>query len=153
MLERYHSLQQDYYKKLDKIYNQTLKILAFSHTQAVCDYAFLLAMKEKLDVELCLIAALLHDGARYLDNQAKDHALYSSRKARRLLEEDGRFSEQEIETIASAIALHSNKKEVDSPYDEVIKNADALAHFQENGSLEGLKKSEQERVKKILQQL
>ena len=40
-----------------------------------------------------------------------------------------KFSEEEIDMISHAIYRHSDKDEVDSPFDEVLKDADALQHF------------------------
>ena len=44
------------------------------------------------------------------------------------MQDTGLFSEEEMETVAGAIYHHSDKDTVDSPFDEVLKDADVLQH-------------------------
>ena len=49
-----------------------------------------------------------------------------------LLTETGEFTEEEIEMVTNAVYNHSDKGRVDTPFDEVLKDADALQHFLRN---------------------
>ena len=80
-------------------------------------------------MELAAIAGLLHDIYAYKTGARADHAHQGAVLAKEIMQETGLFSEEEMETVAGAIHHHSDKDTVDSPFDEVLKDADALQHF------------------------
>ena len=101
----------------------------YVHLYSVSQICALLAMKRKQNVELAAIAGLLHDIYAYQTGNRKDHAHQGALRARTILQELNLFSEEEIDIITGAIYRHSDKNAVDSPFDEVLKDADALQHF------------------------
>lgn len=105
---------------------------AFIHLFGVSSSCSLLALKRNLDPELSAICGLLHDIYKYKSASSIDHGPLGSIEARRILTEIGCFTENEINTICHAIYLHSNKDCIDSPYDELLKDADVLQHYLSN---------------------
>ena len=101
----------------------------YVHLYSVSQTCALLAMKRKQNVELAVIAGLLHDIYAYQTCSRKDHAHQGALRAGEILQELNLFSEEEIDIITGAIYRHSDKNAVDSPFDEVLKDADALQHF------------------------
>ena len=101
----------------------------YVHLYSVSQTCALLAMKRKQNVELAAIAGLLHDIYAYQTGSRKDHAHQGALRAGEILQELNLFSEEEIDIITGAIYRHSDKNAVDSPFDEVLKDADALQHF------------------------
>lgn len=119
---------------------------AYIHLYGVSQLAALLAIIRHVDIELCQIAAMLHDIAVYAYNVAqKDHAQRSARLAQTILTENGDFTAKEIQTITHAIAVHSDKQvREDNAYAEVLKDADVLAHYLYNPNIP---MSEQDQVR------
>ena len=129
MMERIGAVQAC----VDKIVSgQTGKIdikFGYVHLYSVSQMCALLAKKRQQNVELAVIAGLLHDIYAYQTGSRKDHAHQGAAAARQILQELNLFSEEEINMISQAIYRHSDKDVVDSPFDEVLKDADALQHF------------------------
>lgn len=119
--------------RVDKIIaGQTEKTeikFGYVHLYSVSQACTLLAMKRQQNVELAAIAGLLHDIYAYKTGARTDHAHQGAVLAKEIMQETGLFSEEEMETVAGAIYHHSDKDTVDSPFDEVLKDADALQHF------------------------
>ena len=101
----------------------------YVHLYSVSQACALLAMKRQQNVELAAIAGLLHDIHAYQMGNRKDHAHQGALAAKKILQELNLFSEEEIDMVSQAIWRHSDKDTVDSPFDEVLKDADALQHF------------------------
>ena len=101
----------------------------YVHLYSVSQTCALLAMKRGQNVELAAIAGLLHDIHAYQTGNRKDHAHQGALAAKKILQELNLFSEEEIDMVSQAIWHHSDKDTVDSPFDEVLKDADALQHF------------------------
>ena len=101
----------------------------YVHLYSVSQTCALLAAKRKQNVELAAIAGLLHDIYAYKTGARTDHAHQGAVLAKEIMQDTGLFSEEEMETIAGAIYHHSDKDTVDSPFDEVLKDADVLQHF------------------------
>ena len=74
------------------------------------------------------MAGLLHDLYAYKSGSYDDHAHKGAEYARKLLEELGITSADETDIICSAIWHHDSKAEVDSPMDEILKDADVIHH-------------------------
>ena len=101
----------------------------YVHLYSVSQACAMLAMKRQQNVELAAIAGLLHDIYAYKTGTRADHAHQGAVLAKEIMQDTGMFSEEEMETVAGAIYHHSDKDTVDSPFDEVLKDADALQHF------------------------
>lgn len=129
-LQRYEIIKDYVYTKYTKIYNETLRQEALTHTAQVDTCITLLAMSRGKDIEMAKIIALFHDFAQFTQNcKHEEHARLSSILANKYLTETGLFKTNEIDDICFAIAQHSQKNVYDSPYCELIKDADIMARF------------------------
>jgi uncharacterized protein len=113
---------------------------AFVHLYGVALSCALLALVRGLDAELCTVAGMLHDLATYQTADPTDHGRRSAVLAREILSDLGCFAEREIATICGAIAHHRIKGEVHGAYDELLKDADVLAHTLYNTQLPPIEK-------------
>ncbi len=82
--------------------------------------------------ELAEIAGMLHDYSKYQDGIEENHAEKSSIEAEKILSSIGCFSDGEIKTVCQAIRRHSNKKQTDEEFDEILKDADEMQHWLRN---------------------
>ena len=98
----------------------------YIHLYGVAQNCALLAIKRGLDVELCTIIGLLHDIYTYKIGYVKDHAMLGALKAENLLRDLEIFTDEEIETIKTAISHHSDKKTKHDKFSELLKDADLL---------------------------
>jgi uncharacterized protein len=71
---------------------------------------------------------MLHDISPVIFDDYEDHARRGSVEARKILQSMNLFSGAEIELVATAIAWHNDKGQVNLPYDELLKDADVLHH-------------------------
>lgn len=101
---------------------------ALLHLNGVSLAATLLAEKRGLDSELAAMAGLLHDMAAYRSGSYDDHAHRGADYARDVLRAMGETAEDEIDQICSMIYHHDDKQVIDSPLDEVLKDADVIHH-------------------------
>jgi len=102
----------------------------FSHTQRVYNHALQIAKKEKADLEIVLVAALLHDIARKKQNDLNNiicHAEEGARMAREILEKID-FPKEKIPEVCSAIETHRFSKNLKPETKEakIIQDADRL---------------------------
>ena len=101
---------------------------ALLHLNGVSLAATLLAEKRGLDSELAAMAGLLHDMAAYCSGSYDDHAHRGADYAKEVLNAMGETTEEEIDQICSMIYHHDDKAVIDSPLDEVLKDADVIHH-------------------------
>lgn len=80
---------------------------AYLHLYGVSQACALLALKRKENVELAVIAGMLHDIYTYANLDSKDHAHKGSEQARGILDSLHIFSEDEKDLICNAIYNHS----------------------------------------------
>lgn len=106
------------------------------HLYGVSQAAGLIAAKRGLNTELMQIAGLFHDYATYKTGKMDDHAHMGSYLVKGVLKEIGLTSDEESSIICSAIYHHTDKNITDGPYDEVLKDADAMQHILYNLSVE-----------------
>lgn len=102
---------------------------AYIHLYGVAQAAALIAEKRGENAELAVVAAMLHDIYSYKNAYTADHAHKGAVIARAILNELNLFSIEEVNLICSAIRRHSGKGTVDTPFDEVLKDADAMQHI------------------------
>ena len=81
------------------------------------------------NVELAVVAAMLHDIYSYKTMDHCDHAHKGASMAREILEELEIFTDFEIDLICDAIYKHSDKAETHTPFVEVLIDADVLQHY------------------------
>ena len=114
--------------ELNKMENADKQISAVNHLYGVSLAATMIARKRGLDPELAAMAAMLHDLHAYRTGSYDDHAHKGAELARSILTELGQTDDAETDLICSAIYHHDDKLVVDSPMDEVLKDADVIHH-------------------------
>lgn len=132
---RIDTVRQILDEKLNAIEEAENRRCAYVHLYGVGQAAAMLALKRGMGrkmAELAEIAGMLHDYTSYLVEESDDHAHKSAPYAKVLLEQTGEFTEEETEMVANAVYNHSDKGRVDTPFDEVLKDADALQHCLRN---------------------
>ncbi|OQX71730.1 hypothetical protein B6D52_00450 [Candidatus Parcubacteria bacterium 4484_255] len=93
-------------KELKRLAFEDLDFLNLVHTIEVVKIAKFLSKKEKADIKIVEIAALLHDvGKRYCRNMAEHH-IYSVKRTRKYLK-DLNFDENFINSVCNCIRSHS----------------------------------------------
>lgn len=100
------------------------------HMASSARCAWLLAMERGVDPELAACAAAVHDFGRILTGKQKGHAEAGYEPVKGFLRETGKFTEEEIEIIATAVKNHSLKTETGSPIEEIVKDADVIDCYQ-----------------------
>jgi uncharacterized protein len=102
---------------------------AFDHTERVYNLALKIGKKEKADIEILKIAALLHDIARLKEdkNEVECHAEHGSIMAEKILKEMN-FPDDKIEKVVHAIRVHRHSKglKAETKEAEIIQDADRL---------------------------
>lgn len=91
---------------------------------------YLLALQRGVDPELAAAACSCHDYGRIVTGKQEDHAKAGYAPVREFLAGTGLYTEKEIETIATAVRNHSNKSEIGTPIEEIVKDADVLDFHQ-----------------------
>ena len=114
--------------ELNKMENADKRISAVNNLYGVSLAATMIARKRGLDPELAAMAAMLHDLHAYRTGSYDDHAHKGAELARSILTELGQTDDAETDLICSAIYHHDDKLVVDSPMDEVLKDADVIHH-------------------------
>lgn len=104
---------------------------AFCHAEGVAQCCALLALRRALDQELAAIAGLLHDAYAYRTGVRPLHAANGAEMIRVAFKREwgSLFLNDEQLTICSAIFHHSDKMHAHDAYDELLKDADALARW------------------------
>ncbi len=102
-------------------------IWELKHSAGCCQIARILAQKRGLDVTISETAALLHDIYVIVEGKYGGHAVHGAPLAKKILEEVGGFSKEQVKAIVSAIAHHSEKEIYsDNPYIELVKDVDVF---------------------------
>lgn len=107
-------------------------------------------MKRNENVELAMIAGLLHDIYKMLNSTNHDHK--GALLAKEILCSIGSFSSHEIDKISQAIYKHSDKTNIDTLFDEILKDADVLQHCLYN-PLAHVAEHEKERFRLLKEEL
>ena len=145
---RLKELRKHVDSRLDEIPDADKRNSAIVHLYGVSLAATMIAKKRSLDPEIASMAAMLHDLYAYESGSYDDHAHKGAELAREILGELGLTDETETEIICSAIYHHDDKAVVDSPMDEVLKDADVIHHCM-NDLSKPIKEKEQERFDKL----
>ena len=135
--------------ELNKIEDVDTRTSAIAHLYGVSLAAVMLAKRRELDEELAAMAAMLHDMHAYKTGSYDDHAHKGAELAREILTELKLTSEEETDIICSAIYHHDDKLTVDSPMDELLKDADVIHHTMNDPS-KAIKEKEQKRYDDII---
>lgn len=100
------------------------------HMASSARVAWLLALERGADPEMAACAAAVHDFGRILTGEQKDHAAAGYLPVKDFLQQSGLFSVDEIEIISRAVKNHSNKTQVGSLIEEIVKDADVIDCYQ-----------------------
>lgn len=125
---------------------------AYVHLYGVSQACALLAIKRNENVELAVIAGMLHDIYSYANMDSQNHAHKGAELARDILNSLDIFSEEEKNSICMAIYSHSNKEVVHEPLDEILKDADVMQHVLYN-PLFDIKQNEEKRFCSLKREL
>ncbi|MBQ8092155.1 MAG: HD domain-containing protein [Clostridia bacterium] len=128
------------------------KLRAISHSHAVSRFAVMLARRRGEDAELASIAGFLHDLYAYEKKSYTDHAHLGAERAAVLLKNLNILSESERMIVCSAIRNHDDLDRIDSPMDEILKDADPLDNALDKAA-DTLKPYERERLTSIYREL
>ena len=139
-------------KSLSNMDDKDDMLKAAGHLYGVSTAAQLIAKKRGMDPELAGMAGLLHDLFAYESGSYDDHAHKGADLARDILEKLGVTSSEETDTICSAIFHHDDKAAVDSPMDEVLKDADVIDHSFKDAT-KPVKEKEQKRYDALCKEL
>lgn len=143
MLKDYHHFKGEGLSRAEKIQRAITQMLQNSnlpddkressivwehkHSASCCQVGRILAEKRNLDIGLAEIICVLHDVYVILEGKYKDHAQKGAVIAKKLLEESGDFTPEEIGLITEGIAHHSEKEVyTGNPYVELAKDADVM---------------------------
>ena len=139
-------------KKINKIEDVDKRISATAHLYGVSLAAQMLAKKRGLDPELAAMAGMLHDMYAYKTGSYEDHAHLGADLANTILGKLELTTPEETDVICSAIYHHDDKASVDSPMDELLKDADVLDHCFKDSS-KPVKEKEQKRYDALCKEL
>ena len=134
--------------ELNKMEDADKRTSAIAHLCGVSLAATMIAKKRGLDPEIASMAAMLHDLHAYKTGSYDDHAHLGAELARKILAELKLTDESETDMICSAIYHHDDKLTMDSPMDEVLKDADVVHHTLNDPS-KSIKEKEQARYDKL----
>ncbi len=139
-------------KKINELEDEDKRISATAHLYGVSLAAQMLAKKRGLDPELAAMAGMLHDMHAYMSGSYEDHAHLGAELGRGILEKLELTTPEETEIICSAIYHHDDKALLDSPMDELLKDADVLDHCFKDAS-KPVKEKEQKRYDALCKEL
>ena len=139
-------------KKINKMDDEDKRISAVAHLYGVSLAAQMLAKKRGLDPELAAMAGMLHDMHAYKTDSYEDHAHLGADLARKILGKLELTDQKETDIICSAIYHHDDKAAIDSPMDELLKDADVFDHCFKDSS-KPVKEKEQKRYEALCKEL
>ena len=99
-----------------------------SHMYGVAFFCTVLAKKRNMNVELATTCGMLHDICWMTGRGGDDHAVKGAEQAKEILKTMNIYSDDEINIVTAAMSKHSDKSMVNEPYDELLKDADVMAH-------------------------
>ena len=132
--------------KIDTLIYETLTAddsrYYITHLYGVSQFCALLAIRRGLNAEIAATSGMLHDIYQVTDGIMEKHAKKGAEKAKLILENTGMYTDEEIDVITTAVSRHGKKRKVHRPYDEVLKDADVLAHCLYNPDYPVIEKEE-----------
>ena len=134
--------------EINKMEDPDKRTSAIAHLYGVSLAATMIAKKRGLDPELAAMAAMLYDLHAYKTGSYDDHAHKGAELAKEILVELKLTDWTETDAICSAIYHHDDKLAVDSPMDELLKDAVVIDHCLKDAS-KAVKEEEQARFDKL----
>ena len=151
VMSRLKELRNHVYGMINKLDDVDERTAAITHLNGVALASVILAKKRGLNEELASMAAMLHDLHAYTTGSYDDHAHQGAKLAGSILKELNLTSDEENDIICSAIYHHDDKLVVDSPMDELLKDADVISHTMHDPS-KAIKEKEQARYDKLCEE-
>ena len=151
-MDRVEKVRQIVDKILLNMTDHEQRRCAYLHLYGVSQACALLSIKRKENVELAVIAGMLHDIYSYANMDPLDHAHKGANMARNILDSLNIFREEEKNLICTAIYNHSDKSIVHNSLDEILKDADVMQHVLYN-PLFRVKQNEQKRFSSLKKEL
>ena len=139
-------------KRLSEMKDPDDMLKAAGHLYGVSMSAELIAQKRGLDTELAGMAGMLHDLYAYESGSYDDHAHLGADLARKILGKLELTTPEETDIICAAIYHHDDKAAIDSPMDELLKDADVIDHCFKDAS-KPVKEKEQKRYDALCKEL
>lgn len=102
---------------------------AYLHIYGVAQACAMIAKKRKANVELAIVAGMLHDIFSYKTMNHQDHAHKGAVMVKDILDELDIFDDIETDMICDAIYNHSDKAVTHTSFTEVLIDADVLQHY------------------------
>ncbi len=100
------------------------------HMASCARLGYLMAEARGINPELAACACAIHDYGRIITGRQEGHAEAGYLPAMEFLRNTGLFTDEEIESMGTAVKNHSRKSEVGTPMEEVIKDADVVDFYQ-----------------------
>ncbi|WP_313128878.1 HD domain-containing protein [Anaerocolumna sp.] len=151
-MNRIEKLREHIDKIIELITDTEQRRCAYIHLYGVAQACGLLAMKRGENPELAMMAGMLHDLYSYSQLDSIEHAHKGAVFARKILEELQITNQYETDIICEAIYNHSDKENIHTSFNELLKDADVLQHFLNNPTLK-VANHELPRVEKIEKEL
>ncbi len=120
------------------------------HLYGVAQLCALIALRRGENVELAVMAGVLHDIYTYANLDPADHARKGAALARDILVRLQITKDDETRIICDAIHAHSDKEQTNSPFDEVLKDADSLQFWLHDPLAEHLTQTRKDRCDRLM---
>lgn len=140
----------DEFKEMPGLRDETLNWERI-HMISCAKIGQLLAIKRREEPELAGLASAVHDYGRIITGRQAGHAEAAYEPLKLFLAETGFFNDGEVEQLATAARNHSNKHEVGTPLEEIVKDADVLDCYQYG--LPMTRPEQRARLEKILREI
>lgn len=127
-MSRYQILREHIDGILSNMIDDEERRGAYTHLYGVAQLCALIALKRGENVELAVMAGMLHDIYTYAKMDPKDHAHKGAILAKEILTSLKITNEDETQMICNAIYSHSDKESKHSSFTEVLVDADVFQH-------------------------
>jgi uncharacterized protein len=129
--DTYESLKEQVWEILKKTPHHRTTVMHLDGVAMLCAF---IGLKRSLNVEICRCAGLLHDLWLFcnmpVDGEThKKHGYIGSELARKILLQNGSYSEDKMDIICKMVYNHNDKNNIHDEYSETLKDADSLQHY------------------------
>ena len=100
------------------------------HIASCARVGYMMAEERGVDPILAACACSMHDYGRIITGKQKNHAELGCLPAMEFLRGTHLFTEKEIQQIGIAVKNHSNKSDIGSPLEDIVKDADVVDFYQ-----------------------
>ncbi len=132
MADRVETVQNYVKRFMEDVPDPYWRSKGVAHSFGVSLAAVLLAKKRGLDPECAAIAGLLHDLYAYQNQSYEDHAHKGAVLAGKILERLKVTDREETKMIVEAIFTHDDLDRLDTPFQELLKDADFIQNKMTN---------------------